>query len=383
MADVLNLTQYMKQAYTKKAEFIYRGTAALKKGRGMCFNLDYANSSVTGKKVSDNFGARGLKEIQRPDNTNNMAFAGVLTQNYAANPNGLVRKVQLALPGSCALVSGRSAIAINNKRITCNAGGADPGIFAFAGHPGLGSALPLRTEAEADGGDIAHINTAGTATAVYDSATGLTTITSTGAGDAVGFTDSDITATDFECTVLGGADDSTGGDTSSGELATKAVYPVVASTSANAFTVTGDTGDCDLTIVITKKELLILAYLDDGAESGLLEIVTPQDDETVQNMVGGTTLACGGYTMAVLSDSVLADGIVEGQMKSIGGLGILTTAAYVVTVTSGIQEDHSTGISTVTIDAAAETIVLQWLGNIGIATGGLWHELHNIGATIA
>ena len=69
-------------------------------------------------------------------------------------------------------------------------------------------------------------------------------------------------------------------------------------------------------------------------------------------------------------------------MKSFGGLGTLTTGFYVVTVTSGLQEDHSTGLATVTIDAAAETIVMQWLGNIGIATGGLWHELHNIGATI-
>lgn len=383
MAGILNLTQYQKQAYTKKAMFIYRGTAALKIGRGMCFNLDYANSSTTGEKVSDNFGARGLKEVQLPDNTNNMAFAGVLTQAYPADSNGKVKMIELALPGACALVAARSAITINNKRISCHAGGADPGIFAFSGHPGLGSALPLRTEAEADGGDIAHINTAGTATAVYSSGTGLTTITSTGAGDAVGYSDSSITATDFECTVLGGADDTTGGDASSGELATKAVYPVVASTSANAFTVTGDTGDCDLTIVITKKNLLVLAYLDDGAESGLMEIISPQDAVAVQNMVGGVTMACGGYTMAADSTSVLADGIVEGQIKSFGGLGTLTTKGYKVTVTSGVQEDHTSGISTVLLDAAAETMVMQWLGNIGIATGGLWHELHNIGATIA
>ena len=383
MSSVLNLTQYMKQAYTKKAIFIYRGTAALKKGRGMCFNLDYA-TTATGETAADNFGGRGLKEIQRPDNTNNMAFAGVLTQNYAANPNGYPRKVQLALPGSCAFVSARSALTIIGNRIACNVGGADPGVFAFAGHSGLGSALPLRTEAEADGGDIAHINTAGTATAVYSSSTGLTTITSTGAGDAVGYSDSDnITATDFECTVFGGADNAAGGDASIGELASKAVYPVVASTSANAFTVTGDTGDCDLTITITKKELLVLAYLDDGPESGCLEVISPQDAVAVQSMVGGVTLACGGYTMAADSTSILADGIVEGQMKSFGGLGTLTTKGYKVTVTSGVQEDHSSAIATVLIDAAAETIVLKWLGNIGIATGGLWHELHNIGATIA
>ena len=58
-----NLVQYRKQAYTKKAMFIYLGTTALIKGYGMCFDMDYANATVTGEKVADPFGARGMKVV--------------------------------------------------------------------------------------------------------------------------------------------------------------------------------------------------------------------------------------------------------------------------------------------------------------------------------
>jgi len=375
-----NLTNYIKQAGSSKGVFWCTETTALKKGHGMCFDLDYATTD-TGETATDPFGKRGMKVVQKPSSTNNMAFAGVLTQDYPARPAGQI--VELSLPGGCAMVAARFAATINGESLACHAGGADTGIWGLRGFSGRGSAIPLQTLTAAAGGDLAHTILTGVSTSSYSSSTGLTTITSVAGGTAVGYGDDDITATDFEVTVLGGADDTHGGDATDGELVTKGVYPVVEAVSANTFTISGDIGDCDVAITVTKKDLLILAYLEDGQESGLLEIVTPQDAVAVQSMIGGVTLACGGYTMAADSTAVLADGLVEGQLKGFGGLGTLTTKGYKVTFTSGVQEDHSTAIATCLVDAALETIVVQWAGNIGNATGGLWHELHNIGATIA
>lgn len=376
-----NIVNYRKQAYSKKAVFIYLGTAALKKGHGMCFDLDYANADVTGEKVTDPFGARGLKVIEKPSNSNNMAFAGVLTQNYPARTSGM-QIVELALPGGCAMIAQRFASTINGESLACHAGGGDAGIFGLRGFRGRGSAIPLQTLTAATLGDLAHTSLTGIATAVYSSSTGLTTITSSGAGTALGYDSVAIACSDYEMTVLGGADDTYGGDATSGELATKAVYPCVQATGANTFTVTGDTSDCDLTITVTKKNLLRLAYLEDGQESGLLEILSPQDAVAVQSMVGGVTLLCGGYTMAAASTAVLADGLVEGQLKGFVGLGTLGTSDYTVTVTSGLQEDHSTALADCDFDAADEILIVQWFGNIGDVATGLWHELHNIGAAI-
>ena len=82
-----NLTQYQNQAYYKKAIFVYLGTTALKKGTGMCFDLDYVTTE-TGQTATDKFGARGQKVVEVPSSSNNGAFAGVLTQSYPARSSG-------------------------------------------------------------------------------------------------------------------------------------------------------------------------------------------------------------------------------------------------------------------------------------------------------
>ena len=74
---ITNLAQYHKQAYTRKASFIYRGTTALKRGFGMCFDMDYY-TDTTGEAVTDAFGARAMKEVQVPSASNANRFAGVI-----------------------------------------------------------------------------------------------------------------------------------------------------------------------------------------------------------------------------------------------------------------------------------------------------------------
>jgi hypothetical protein len=91
-------------------------------------------------------------------------------------------------------------------------------------------------------------------------------------------------------------------------------------------------------------------------------------------MVGGTTFLCGGYTMAADSTCVLADGIKEGQLKAFACLGALGTQDYLITVTSGLKR-AGTALATLELDAAGEFATLQWFGNLGPGTAGLWNVL--------
>ena len=382
MANVLNLTNYQKQAYTKKAMFIYRGTVALKKGHGMCFDMDYL-TTATGETATDAFGARGLKEVAVPSASNANRFAGVLTQNYPANANALVRQVELALPGSCAMVSQRIISTSGVTRLTCivdqTAGDGISGAFGHGGLNGLGSAIALQTLAAATSGNLAIANDTGTATGVYASGTGLTTVTLTGAGTALGYTAAAVAADGYELTVLGGAVAATGHATVG--RAVEGVYPVVQATGANTFTVTGNTGDAAMTTFLTKKDLLMLAYLEDGEESGLSEYVTPKVSAASQFVLtqGGTTFVVGGLTLAGDSIATLADpttigGLGNGARKAFYALATNVTNSYLVTVTSGLKL-AGTALANIDFLTAGEHAMLVFSGNFGPGTAGLWRSI--------
>ena len=389
MAGILNLTQYQNQFYTKKAMFIYRGTTALKKGFGMCFDMDYL-TTTTLQTATDPFGARGLKEIQVPAAANANRFAGVLTQNYPADANGKVKIVELALPGGCAMVSQRIISTSGLGRLTCvvdsSVGDGNSGVFAYGGLPGRGSAVPLQTLAAATAGNLAISDLAGDTTAVYASSTGLTTITLTGAGTALGYTSATVAADGYEMTVLDGATAATGAT-----RANPGVYPVVNATAANTFTVTGDTGDGALTITLTKKDLKMLVYLEDGPESGLAEYVTPNNAAARQFILnqGGTTFIVGGgitiagdSTVNTLADPITIGGSHGAIKKAFNVLSTITTSDYIVTVTSGIKaSDTTTTLATIVLDTAADEVVLEWNGNMGGATAGYWTDLMHVAAT--
>lgn len=380
MSSIINSTQHEKGFYFKKAEFIYRGTAALKKGRGMCFDLDYANASITGEKAADPFGTRGLKEIQVPSASNANRFAGVLTMNVPVNPNGHVRKVQLYLPGACAMVSQRVISTVGITRLTCivdqTAGDGVSGVFGHGGLTGKGSAIALQTLAAATGGNLAKANDTGTATGVYASNTGLTTVTLTGAGTALGYDGTTIAADGYELTVVGGAVAATGHATVG--RAIEGVYPVVNATGSNTFTVRGDTGDAAMTTFLTKKDLLMLAYLEDGDESGLSEYVTPKVSAASQFVLtqGGTTFVVGGLTLggdstATLADPVTIGGLGDGARKGFYALATNSSNSYLITVTSGLKQ-AGTSLSNIDFLTAGEYTMLVFNGNYGPGTAGLW-----------
>jgi len=383
-----NIIQYRKQAYVKKGLFVYLGTGALKKGHGMCFDLDYLTTE-TGETATDKFGARGLKVVEKPTYANCMAFAGVLTQDYPARTSGL-QLVELYLPGGCAeiAIGGLSAV-INATMVTCQIG-PDAGRFTLGGFKGRGSALALQTKAITAITDLAFASLDGTAT---EATSGTTyTITKTGIGTACGYgADPADPATQYTCVILGGGDDD--------EVVTPKVVNVLTAPTADTITVSAASGVTPfISLYVYKSNPMILAYLYDGEESGLVEFVSPNDNVAAQHLlISGVTFVCGGYTQTTgVSTSVLADGILEGQRKAFAGLGALGGNGYDIAVTSGIQQkvldEVTTGqavqggplaLAGIIIDAAAEFISLDWTGNFGTGTTGLWVEKTHAGATLA
>jgi hypothetical protein len=347
---------------------------------GLCYDLDKVTTN-TGETATDDWGARALRHVQVPDNTNNLAFAGVASQTYSAKASGQI--IDIFVPGATAEIAvGGVSPAINSTVLTCSVNSADAGRFTLAGLPGRGTARALQTMTPAAGGDLAHANWAGTATTSW--AASSLTITSTGIGTACGFGDSTIDPTEFVVVVVGGADDATGGDATTGELATTGEYAVVTAPTADTVTIATDIGDVDATLYVIKNTYpSIRAYLYDGTESGCQEVITPQDATAVQSMVGGTTILCGGYTMAADSTATLADGLLQGQRKAFAALGALTTQDWLLTVTSGLQIDGSTAIATLEFDAANDVAVLEWNGGLGNSNAGVWQEISIVGPTIA
>jgi hypothetical protein len=389
---IRNNGTYFKQPVTNVGQFVYYGTAALKRGYGMCFDLDYylsgssAAEIVTARAAAG--GEKGLKTVAVPSATNANRFAGVLMHDVKADANGKAKLVTLALPGGCAEIAQRVISTDGVGRVTCivdqTAGDGLSGLFGHGGLCGRGSAVPLQTLAAATLGNLAKANDTGTASCVYSGATGLTTVTLTGAGTALGYVDAAVAADSYELTVVGGATAATGHATTG--RAVEGIYPVVQATGADTFTVTGNVGDpTGATTLLTKKGLLMLAYLEDGNESGLSEYVTPKVSAASQFVLsqGGTTFVCGGLTLAGDSTATLADpitigGLGDGARKAIYALATNVTNSYLVTVTSGLKVGGG-ALANVDFLTAGEWTEFHWEGNFGPGTAGLWRILAGTG----
>ena len=375
-----NLAMFADQKRELKYSVWFTGSTAVRKGMGFCYDIDVADTG-SGETATDGWGRRG-NLVAVPDNTNNMHFAGVATQSYAAKTGG--QRININLPGSICDVEVGIASTIFSQaagtRHTCSVNSADAGRFTLDGLAGRGSAIALQTRARADGGDIAFASLDGTTTTAWVDPS--LTITKTGIGNACGYGDDDIDPTEFRVVILGGADDATGGDSSSGELAVKGEYAVVTAPSADTITIATDIGDVDATLYVIKMTYpTILCELEDGVESGCQEVITPQDATAVQSMVGGTTFLCGGYTMAADSTSTLADGLVQGQLKAFQGLGALGTQDWLLTVTSGLKLAASDALDKLEFDAANEFSVLWWFGSFGPGTSGFWNVINQANTT--
>lgn len=355
------IARFGNQAPVYPEEVWFSGSTALKKGMGVCYDLDYY-TALSGQAVTDAWGRRG-NVVAVPDTANNLAFAGVTTQAYPAVTGG--QKIVINTPGSICEVAVGLATVINSTRLTCSVNSADAGRFTLQGLSGRGTALALQTKAKATGADITFSSLDGTATFA------TATITKTGIGTACGYGDSTIDPTEFVVVVLGGA---TAADSETA-VTTKGEYPVLTAPTADTITIGTNIGTSAITLYVIKNTYpTVLCLLEDGVESGLQEVLTPKTGVAIQNMVGGTTFLCGGMTLASDSTSTLADGLVEGQKKAVCGLGTLGGQDWLLTVTSGLKT-VGTALANIEIDAAGEHSVLEWHGNLGGGTAGLWRVI--------
>ena len=336
----------------KLRDVIYEGTTYLFKGQGLCYNFD--------KGTATDADGNRMNYVELPSTTNNRWFAGVTVQSYKADPAGF-RIITIAEPGSVAEVAVDQATTLGTTVLTCSTVTGHKGIFSYAGLMGRGTAIALQTKAAATTGPVGAI-AASTDGSTETGADGVT-ITKTGlfANALVG---------DYVY-VLGG-----GTKASSAVQATQGRYTIVTRTSDDVVVV--DRSICvsaAISIVVVRKNPTVLAWLCDGDESGLTEWVSPKTAAAAQHMVGGTTFVAGGMTMAGDSTSTLANGTRLGERKYIVGKGTLTTKSWVLTVTTGVKNDGTTGITTIAFDAAAEQALFEW-------TGPHWSLVSFKGATV-
>lgn len=113
---------------------------------------------------------------------------------------------------------------------------------------------------------------------------------------------------------------------------------------------------------------LCLVRLDDGPQSGLIELFTPVAGAAdPQPMISGITYFQAA-TIAQDATFEMADGKVVGARKGFVCEGEPTTSTIIITVTSGLQMD-GTNLSTITLEDIQDYSVLEW---VGLGTGGLW-----------
>jgi len=366
-----NGIQHESQGRYDTLRVFFSQSVALKMGQGLCYDLDYAGTE-TGQAITDAYGKRS-NVVQLPDATNNLAFAGVARMDYDAVSGG--QWIDMILPGSVYEVAIGFPTTANATLLTCSASGGDKGRFTFQGFPGRGTALALQTVAAASGPLFQSLDGSATCATVA----GVCTITKTGIGTACGYVDVTVYPEGMKAVVLAGADDAT-----SATQVTVGEYTIASATSADTITVATDAlGTSDLTLYVIQDNPTCLCYLFDGEESGLQQVINPKTATAVAAMVGGLTLVAGGYTMAADSTFTLADGTRENLEKAFGCLGALTTKAYVITITSGLKMDGSTAAATLSLDAAGEFAKLQWNGNFGHLTAGVWQAKVCVGATFA
>jgi hypothetical protein len=353
-----NVAGYTSQARTHTRKVRFTGSEALPQGVGVCYVRDYTSSS-SHEAATDPFGGRD-KRVALPTSSNNRWFAGVATNNYDARVGGQL--IEIAEPGSvCQVAVGVNAV-IDVTRMCCSAGAGDPGRFTMQGLPGRGSAIALQTKA------AAILESSLTGGWALDSTGLILTVVST-AGIAAG----------DKVFIVHGESDGT-------NVCTPGEYTVASVTDATTLVLTSaasDGGTMQCSGYILNGNPLVLAYLEDGEESGLQEVISPVNNAAAAAMVGGKTYVGGGVTLAAgVSTATLADGDAIGLKKALQGLGTLTTNGWLLTITNGRQQacDGTTGavlaLVSVTIDAAAE----RWFGQWG---GDYWREIDTKGATLA
>ncbi len=317
----------------------YEGTDILRTGEAVCFNTDYGTAATAD--------ARRCNRVERPSTSNNMAFAGVAARDYSAKSTGQL--IEIYAPGSqCVPVALGVDTVIDTGILVFTAGtaGSHRGRFVKTGFSGRGAIKPRQT--------VTAVLEASMTGAWYLALDGLTlTVVSTAglvAGDTV--------------VLLGGANNGTGAIVPGKYTIASITNGTVLVLSASAVTAAPGAALTCTGYAYTGNPTCISDLLD-GEECGGSEFVSPPDTggaAVMTYMVGGWTYVCGGVTVgSAVANGALAQGTVYGLKKAFAGLGTLTTNGATVTLAGAdLKIDGSTALDLITINAAAQVIVLEW-----------------------
>ena len=327
-------TLWEGQTSIRRCRAFFTGDTALRKGMGVCFHLDWTDDDEP-NRAQDPSGRR-TQSVALPSSDNNLAFAGIVLEDYAAKTGGQI--IDIALPGSRVYVDAGIDTVVGETRLTCSAASADAGRFTEAGMEGLGTVLALQTRANV------------IRDACYDGDSTISGATLTATGK---FSDAEV----GDIVVIVGGDDD---DVEVGE------YEIETVTSDNAVELDEEPGDGSASFYVLNKdrsERQVLALVMDGAQSGLTEWITPLDDDATPSMVGGTTFIAGGYTIGTDDATfTLADGLYVGLRKRWVLRGSLGTNDYVVTTTTAKRLNGTTDMDDLTFGSEDDDALIEWLG---------------------
>ena len=325
---------YKDQAVVYPKLVWFSGSTALVEGQGLCYDRDYV-TTATDQTATDPWGFRD-KIVALPGTTTNMAFAGVATAAHAAVTGG--QWIEIYEPKSICNVSTGSDTTINATHLWCGISGA-AGRFRTDGGVGLGRGAALALETNASGNLGESLDGSATVATVTVTKTGL--FASAAAGDKVIILASSTAA---------GAAGATAGE-----------YTISSVTSNDVAVLTASAGTGDIACYVISGNPVVMCKLLDGEETGLVEWINMLDNDASASMVGGCTHIMGGVTLDNGDCThTLADGTATGQKKGFSLHGALTTQDYLITVTSGIRQDGSTGLGSIEMDADGDYAFLEW-----------------------
>lgn len=324
--------QHVSQAVKKQKRALLVGTAdaVFQRGTALVYNRDYGTAATRE-------GSRD-KRVEAITTSNAINFAGVLDHKVTLPSTGEAW-VTINEPGSVCDIAIGSDVVVNATHLWPLAASGDPGRFRADEGVGIGRgcAKALQTNASGnlgeslDGSAVVSTKTL-TKTALF--------------ADAVA---GDIVVILAGCTAAGAAGSAPGR------------YVIDSVTSDNAVELVTAPGDGDVACFVISGNPVALAYLYDGEETGCIEWIDMLDNDAVTAMVGGCTHVMGGVTLGAGDcTDTLADGTFPGQKKGFVLHGALTTQDYLVTVTSGIQMDGSTGLGTFEMDADGDYLFVVW-----------------------
>lgn len=348
--------RHVNQGFMKLRTVWFTGTVALKKGQGLCYDLDYVTTD-TGETATDAWGRRG-NAVELPSITNNNAFAGVTVESYPARANG--GEVVIAEPGSTCEVLVMADTVVNTTLLTCKVGAGGQGRFEVGKFKGRGSALALQTNASGQVFESIDGSAAANATGKIITKTGI------GTASTVGDT----------LHVIGAEDDGLAAGTIGDYEITAVGTDTVTLKTACADGVT------DLSVRVTSPSTQrALVYLYDGEESGCLEWINTSGEggaATNAPMSGGVSIIAAGWDLDADVTTTLASGLFLGQKKYLEMAGEPGTHDYLLSVTGVVGHaaaDGTGALASLEFDADGNLTYLEWLGT--------WTILRNSGTAIA